>query len=119
MILRDTPIKATLLFVFLSFSYNVSSGEYTGWRKIVDLGCNDDSGTCFVTVDGPAVSGSTGCLNNNLRWDVNNDPNGKSTLALLMMANGLGSRVAIYTARCYAISPTYSEIAFINIEATK
>jgi hypothetical protein len=70
-------------------SMPVMSSTPSGWigfRSIVDFGCHNVDGTCYVTIDGNPVSGGLNCTSNSVRWDSKNDPNGKTWLALALVA---------------------------------
>jgi hypothetical protein len=106
-----------ILAVFLlGLSGLVYGAQSSGYRNIVDMGCHNSDGTCYILVDGSPVTGAAGCSSNSLRWDARSDPNGRSTLALLMMAKSQGLRVSAYVSSCYALQPIYPQIQYINIE---
>ena len=104
----------TIAFLMV-ISNNLFSAESSGPRKILSIGCHNYNSTCYINIDGAPITGATGCSSNSIRWDSQNDINGKSTLALMMMASSTGSKVSIYTQSCYSQQPTYPTILFFDI----
>ena len=105
-------MKAIAIAILLIISNNLLSAETSGWRNILDLGCHDFDGTCYVTLDGAPVTGSPGCSSNSIRWNAQSDINGKSTLAIMMMANATGSKVSIYTDKCYPAQAAFPQLTY-------
>lgn len=101
----------------ITFSNHASvAAEDTGLRAIGGFGCHKSDGTCFLDIDGPAVGGSYGCPSNNVRWDAKNDINGKSWLALVMLAKAQNKKVSFYIASCYANQPAFPTFQYGSIE---
>lgn len=88
----------------------------TGFRSIVDIGCHEGNGTCFVTLDGSAFGGGENCragASTELRWDDADQANGKRTFAALYGAFLAGKQVNIEFAGC--TSQGYVGVAWFHI----
>lgn len=81
------------------------AGELVGPRKIVDLGCHNMDGTCFVTLAGDAFGATQGCvsaLSNDFRFDNGDTAVGKRSYASLLAAFLSGKSVTVYLEGCTA-----------------
>jgi len=109
-------IRVCLALGALSFSSASNSAEWSGFRNIVELGCMKSEGTCWVTLEGSAMTGAPGCSSPALRWDVKNDANGKNFYALFLLAQASKKRVALNVDGCYSAQPNYPTFTFGQIE---
>lgn len=103
-----------LLSAIFVFTIGVTHAQETGLRSITGYGCHKSDGTCYVLFDGPSVSGGPDCIGNQLRWDAKNDANGKSWLAMIMMAAANGKKVSFFVAGCY--SPPFPTFSYGSVE---
>ncbi|EII3727616.1 hypothetical protein [Vibrio cholerae] len=99
---------------FISFAlYAASSGE----RKITSLGCHNIDNICFVQIDGAPV-GPPACKSNSVRWDIEKDPNGKSSFSLLNAAYFSGKSVVLQISeQCFKYQnnfPTFLWLTVVN-----
>jgi len=72
------------LIVLILFSQFGQAAGHTGPKKILEVGCHKEDGTCFATIEGGAV-GPSSCRSGSIRWSTA-DANGKSILSLLLGA---------------------------------
>jgi hypothetical protein len=105
----NVAFKSNKLFAIILFAPILAWGQtgWSGFRAITDFGCHNIDSTCFLTVDGPPVSGGSGCTSNSIRWDSKNDPNGKTWLAIILAAKASGGRVGFNINRCYPAQINY------------
>ncbi|WP_336928992.1 hypothetical protein [Vibrio cholerae] len=99
---------------FISFAlYAASSGE----REITSLGCHNIDNICFVQIDGAPV-GPPACKSNSVRWDIEKDPNGKSSFSLLNAAYFSGKSVVLQISeQCFKYQnnfPTFVWLTVVN-----
>jgi hypothetical protein len=97
-------------------SLNAYAGEDVIARKIVDFGCQNNNGTCFVDLDGAAFGASLGCptgATNQFRFDNSDTAVGKRTLAAFMAAYLSGKHVAVHLEGCS--SQGYPTITYFYI----
>lgn len=90
--------------------------EETGFRSIVDIGCHEDKGTCFVKLDGSAFGGAQNCrvgASTEVRWDDADQANGKRTFAALYGAFLAGKQVNLEVSGC--TSQQYVAVAWYHI----
>jgi hypothetical protein len=106
----------TLAVAFLVFSNTAAAAQDSDWRTVRELGCHRLDGTCFVAIDGAAVSGGSGCTSNLIRWDSKGDGSGKNWLALFMLAKATGKRVRLYVDGCYVQHPTDPTFSYGFVE---
>jgi hypothetical protein len=110
-------LKSTALILgLILFSHSCWADEWPGYRAILDFGCHKNDGTCYMTLDGPPVTGGPECISNSVRWDAKNDANGKNWLALVMMAKALNKRVGLYISGCYVNQPSLPTFTYGSIE---
>lgn len=86
-------------------SLNAYAGEDSGARKVVDVGCHNVDGTCFVDLDGPAFGASLNCpikSTNQFRFDNGDTAIGKRTFAAFMAAYLSGKRITVHLEGCSA-----------------
>jgi hypothetical protein len=70
------------------------AGNYSISGTITSIGCQTVNGICFVTLSG-AAAGPAGCVENQVRWDSVNTPNGTAAIAQLTAAYLAGKTVSI------------------------
>ncbi len=88
----------------------------TGYRTITKIGCHNVDNTCYVYLDGDAV-GPAACQSISIRWNVEQDPNGQATLAMLMSAYYAEKKVLFGVAdSCYAYQSGFPAIHHFVIE---
>jgi len=92
------------------------AAEWSGYRTVKTFGCHKGDGTCYVDIGGLAVTGASGCTSNSVRWDAQKDTNGKSWLALVMLAKSLNKKIGFYVNGCYASQPAFPTFAYGFIE---
>ena len=92
------------------------AAEWSDYRKIQAFGCHKTDGTCYMTLEGAPLTGAPGCSQTSVRWDVKNDPNGKTWLALVMLAHATNGRIAVYVDGCYVNQPIYPTFTYGAIE---
>lgn len=103
-------LRYLLALVFVCLAGLVHADEDTGARTILGYGCHMNDGTCYVNIDGPAVTGGPECTGTQLRWDAKNNVNGKSWLAMIMMAAANGKKVQFFASGC--MSPGFPAFLF-------
>lgn len=87
----------------LGMTSQIYAGETISDRKIIDIGCHRDTGTCFVTLDGPGFGSSLKCpsgLTNDFRFDDADTINGRRTYASLYAAFLQGRFVTVFIDGC-------------------
>jgi hypothetical protein len=84
-------MKRYLSIMFLS-PMIAHAGTSSGDRDVLDIGCHKNDHTCFVTVSGDPV-GPAACSSRSIRWNVENDANGKVALTHLTTAFAAGKKV--------------------------
>lgn len=99
--------KAILLWLIAAgaclSSLNAYAGEDTGGRRILDVGCHNVNGTCFVDLDGAAFGASLNCpvgATNQFRFDNSDTAVGKRTFAALMAAYLSGKHISVHLDGC-------------------
>jgi hypothetical protein len=92
------------------------AADWSGFRTIQEFGCHKVDGTCYMTIDGPPVTGGAGCTSNSVRWDLKDDAGGKNWLALVMLAKSLNKRVGVAVDGCYLPEPMFPTFAYGYIE---
>lgn len=101
---------------FISFSIHATSTP-SGQRKITSLGCHNIDNICFVQIDGAPV-GPPACKSNSVRWDIEKDPNGKSSFSLLNAAYFSGKSVVLQISeQCFKYQnnfPTFLWLTVVN-----
>ena len=106
----------TIIFlVSMPVMANTPSG-WTGFRNIVDFGCHNVDGTCYVTIDGNPVSGGSNCTSNSVRWDSKNDTNGRSWLVFILAAKTSNLKVGFNINQCYLNQANYPTFNYGSIE---
>jgi hypothetical protein len=91
-----------VLFIPLS-----NAGSYGITGTIISIGCQTVNGICLVVISGPAA-GPPGCMQNQVRWDSVNTPNGNAAIAQLTAAYLSGKQVTINISdSCFAEFPSY------------
>ncbi len=70
------------------------AGNYGISGAITGIGCQTVNNICFVTLSG-APAGPPGCVQNDVRWDSANTPNGTVAIAQLTAAYLSGKQVYI------------------------
>nr|WP_147334372.1 hypothetical protein [Vibrio cholerae] len=89
----------------------------SGERKITSLGCHNIDNICFVQIDGAPV-GPPACKSNSVRWDIEKDPNGKSSFSLLNAAYFSGKSVVLQISeQCFKYQnnfPTFLWLTVVN-----
>jgi hypothetical protein len=104
--------KKALPIMWLLFAVTMpditNAGGMTGPRKILSMGChNDSSGVCYLDIEGSAV-GAVSCYGTTIRWDAVNVPGGKIQLSLLTAAYIAGKPVNFYIPdACFSLQPAY------------
>ncbi|WP_228277584.1 hypothetical protein [Acinetobacter dispersus] len=91
-----------MLFI-LGMTSQTYAGEDVQGRKIIDIGCHRDIGTCYVTLDGPAFGSSLKCLHgatNQFRFDDSDSVNGRRAYASLLAAFLQGKTVDVFLDGC-------------------
>lgn len=86
-----------------SSSLNAYAGEDLSARRIVDMGCHNTDGTCFVDLDGAAFGASLNCpvgSVNQFRLDNTDTAVGKRTFAALMAAYVSGKHLSVHLEGC-------------------
>ncbi|HSI48017.1 MAG TPA: hypothetical protein VLA61_07090 [Ideonella sp.] len=85
----------------------LSASAYAGvdganGRKIVDIGCHNVDGTCFVTLSGAAFGASMGCggATNEFRFDNGDTAIGRRSYASLLAAYLAGKTISVYLDGC-------------------
>lgn len=96
--------------VFVCLAGMAQADEDTGARNILSYGCHTNDGTCYVNIDGPAVTGASECSGTQLRWDAKNSANGKSWLSMIMLAAATGKKVQFFVSGCQ--SPGFPAFLF-------
>lgn len=92
------------------------AGESVGPRKIIDIGCHNGDGTCFVTLDGEAFGSTLGCLNasgKEFRFDNGDTAVGRRSYASLLAAFLSGKSVSVYLDGCTAQG--FSKLAYFHV----
>lgn len=100
--------------VFTCMAGLAHADEITGDRNILGYGCHKNDGTCFVFLDGPAFTGGPECTGTQIRWDAKNDVNGKSWLAIIMMAAANKKKISFYVSGCQ--SPNHPTFLYGTVE---
>ena len=76
----------------------------TGFRTIIDLGC-EISGECFVTVDGEPFGQAVGCVaSTQARWHTSKSifkENGRGILAMMITAQVSGKKIDMNLIGCF------------------
>jgi len=101
---RTIALSALAAGTFLG-SLNAYAGENLSARKVLDIGCHNTNGTCFVDLDGPVFGSSLNCPVNStsqFRFDNSDTSVGKRTFAAFLAAYLTGKRVAVYLEGCSA-----------------
>lgn len=110
-------LKSSLIvFGIVFLSQPCVAAGLSGYRSIQSIGCHRSDGTCYIDIDGPAVTGGSGCTSNSVRWDSKNDTNGKNWLALVMLAKSLNKKINLNIDGCYSPQPSYPTFTFGVIE---
>lgn len=111
-IIRIGVVLASL-FLAVIYPSAANAAGMTGPRKILAMGChNDNSGICFVDLEGAAVGAST-CSSTTVRWDAVTVSGGKIQLTLLSAAYVAGKPVNFYIPdTCFSIQPNYPTFAW-------
>lgn len=112
--------KHKLFVVFMSTLLIAPSSFAAGWsgaRKILEIGChNDSSGVCFITVDGAPV-GPSSCNSNSIRWDAQSTVGGKNAMALLSAAYLASKPIGFYVLdNCFAAQPGYPTFGYFVLQ---
>jgi hypothetical protein len=79
------------------------AGEYIGPRKILDLGCHNTDGTCYVTLDGSAFGSTLGCVVGSItefRFDNGDTADGRRAYASFLSASIAGKSISVYLDGC-------------------
>lgn len=108
-------LLALIFIVSMPVMANTPSG-WTGFRNVIDFGCHNVDGTCYVTIDGSPVSGGLNCTSNSVRWDSKNDPNGRTWLVLLLVAKASNFKIGLNINKCYANQQSYPTFNYGSIE---
>ncbi|MBD1567312.1 hypothetical protein [Vibrio sp. S12_S33] len=99
---------------FISFSIHAASIS-SGARKITSLGCHNIDNICFVQIDGDPV-GPSSCKTNSVRWDIEKDPNGKSSFSLLNAAYFSGKSVVLQISeQCFKYQNNYPTFVWLTV----
>ncbi|HCQ9872900.1 hypothetical protein KPF69_12530 [Acinetobacter baumannii] len=111
-------MKKLLFFVFLTLCFNTTlfAAEGVEGRKIIDIGCHADSGTCYVSLSGNPFGSTLGCPvsnTNEFRFDNAETPHGKRAYASLLAAFLAKKTVDIYLAGC--TSQGHPNLIFFHI----
>lgn len=96
-------------------SASALSGENTGQRTIVDMGCANVDSICYIDISGTPAGASVGCASDMRQFDVLNDPNGKSTYAMMLSVFMTGKLIDIYINSCLSSRPQYPTIWYYNV----
>jgi hypothetical protein len=92
-----------------------NAGNYGIAGTIISMGCQTVNGVCFVTLSG-AAAGPAGCVQNQVRWDSVNTPNGNAAIAQLTAAYLAGKQVSINISNtCFAEFPSYPAMDYYII----
>lgn len=84
-----------------------NAGSYGITGTIDSIGCRTVNGICLVIINGTAA-GPPGCVQNQVRWDSVNTPNGNAAIAQLTAAYLAGKQVTINISdNCFAEFPSY------------
>jgi len=99
--------KKIMLWVLAVLTYSSCLSAYAGEdlsaRKIMDIGCHNSDGTCFVDLDGAAFGASLNCpvgAGNQFRFDNSDTAVGKRTFAALMAAYLSGKHLSVHLGGC-------------------
>lgn len=100
------------LIIFPAFSY---SAGYTGPRSLLEVGCHNGDGTCYLVVDGAAF-GESSCMGSSLRWDASTK-SGRNVLGVLNSAFIAGRKVDFYVSPgCYLNQPAFPTFSWFNVK---
>lgn len=81
------------------------SAEYVPARYIVDLGCHNTNGTCYVTLDGSGFGSSLGCalgVTTQFRFDDADTAIGRRSWASMLFAFSMKKHVGVSVNGCTA-----------------
>jgi hypothetical protein len=91
------------------------AGSYGITGTIASMGCQTVNGICFVIINGTAA-GPPGCVQNQVRWDSVNTPNGNAAIAQLTAAYFAGKQVSINISdNCFSEFPSYPTMDYYII----
>src|SRR6266568_7193294 len=58
----ETSFRPVAVVAAMFMTAGAWAGESVGPRKVLDVGCHNTDGTCYVTLDGSAFGSTLGCL---------------------------------------------------------
>jgi hypothetical protein len=99
--LRPIALVAAVAAIFVSVS--ASAGENVGPRKVLDVGCHNTNGICYVTLDGSAFGATLGCPSaptKEFRFDNGDTIIGRRAYASFLAALMSGKSVSVYLEGC-------------------
>jgi len=82
---------------------SAAATEGVSTRKILDVGCHNTDGVCFVTLDGASFGSSLGCavsVTNEFRFDNGDTSIGRRSYASILAAFLSGRSVSIVLNGC-------------------
>ena len=92
------------------------AAEGTGPRRILDVGCHNTDGTCYVTLDGTSFGASLGCAKaptTQFRFDNGDTAIGKRSYASFLSAFLSGKSVSVYLEGC--TSQGFPKLIYFNL----
>lgn len=109
--------SAFALAAALTPADSLAQGASTGFRHIVDIGC--EGVNCFMALDGAPFSGPSGttCAAPTLefRWDAST-PAGKLAYGSFLAAYSSGKVVSVYYSTCYELwNGVYPTIHYFHV----
>src|SRR5258706_16279759 len=90
---------STVFFAAISVAAAAWAGENVGPRKVVNVGCHNVDGICFVTLDGSAFGSTLSCpvtSTTEFRFDNGDTTVGRRTYASFLAALVGGKSVFVF-----------------------